>query len=152
MENQIVVFDLEKESYGVKISQVESIIKVQPITAMPHAPSFVEGVINLRGSILAVIDLRKRFGLAPFQAGHDSRIIVVNFERAGQPVGIIVDGVTEVLTVPESAVEAAPAITTTIDSAFITGIAKIDQRLVILLDLERILSGEERSKLAASPC
>ncbi len=145
MDNQIVVFELCTEFYGVDIAKVESIIKMQPITQMPHAPIFVEGVTNLRGKVLPVIDLRKRFGLAPQAAGKNSRIIVVSVNRV--EVGMIVDGVSEVLTVPEGAVEAAPQITTTVDSTFITGIAKLDQRLVILLDLGCILSGQEQESL-----
>jgi purine-binding chemotaxis protein CheW len=145
MENQIVVFDLSSEFYGVNIAAVESIIKMQPITQMPHAPNFVEGVTNLRGKVLPVIDLRKRFGLAPQEADKDSRIIVISVDRT--EVGMIVDGVSEVLTVPEEAVEAAPAITTTVDSSFITGIAKLDNRLVILLDLGRIISAQEQESL-----
>jgi purine-binding chemotaxis protein CheW len=148
MENQIVVFELSSEFYGVNIAAVESIIKMQPITQMPHAPNFVEGVTNLRGKVLPVIDLRKRFGLAPQEADKDSRIIVISVDRT--EVGMIVDGVSEVLTVPEEAVEAAPAITTTVDSSFITGIAKLDNRLVILLDLGRIISAQEQESLLAA--
>jgi purine-binding chemotaxis protein CheW len=148
MENQIVVFELCAEYYGVDIARVESIIKMQAITQMPHAPAFVEGVTNLRGKVLPVIDLRKRFGLGSQAADKNSRIIVVSVD--GTEVGMTVDGVSEVLTLPEGAVEAAPAITTTVDSTFITGIAKLDGRLVILLDLERILSTQEQEKLVAT--
>jgi purine-binding chemotaxis protein CheW len=146
MENQIVVFELSSEYFGVEIAKVESIIKMQPITQLPHVPSFVEGVTNLRGKVLPVIDLRKRFGLAPQEADKNSRIIVVSVDRT--EVGMIVDGVSEVVSVPEGAVEAAPAITASVDSAFITGIAKLDQRLVILLDLEKVLTARERDGLA----
>ena len=141
MDNQIVVFDLNSELFGVNIAVVESIIKMQPITQMPHAPSFVEGVTNLRGKVLPVINLRIRFGLAPQQTDKNSRIIVVSVD--GTEMGMIVDGVSEVLTLHEEAVEATPAITTTVDSTFITGIAKVDQRLVILLNLEKILTVQE---------
>jgi len=145
MENQIVVFELSSEYFGVEIAKVESIIKMQPITQMPHVPAFVEGVTNLRGKVLPVIDLRKRFGLPSQEADKHSRIIVVSVEQT--EVGMIVDGVSEVLAVPEGAVEATPAITSSMDSTFITGIAKLDNRLVILLDLNRILSSEEKSRL-----
>jgi purine-binding chemotaxis protein CheW len=142
MENQIVVFELGSESFGVEIAKVESIIKMQAITQLPHVPSFVEGVTNLRGKVLPVIDLRKRFGLLAREADKNSRMIVVRIDQT--EVGMIVDGVSEVLTILEGTVEAAPAITSTVNSAFITGIAKLDQRLVILLDLNRVLKGEER--------
>jgi len=145
MENQIVVFELSSEYFGVEIAKVESIIKMQPITQMPHVLAFVEGVTNLRGKVLPVIDLRKRFGLPPQQADKDSRIIVVSVDQT--EVGMIVDGVSEVLAVPEGAVEATPTITSSVDSAFITGIAKLDNRLVILFDLNRILSVQEQAIL-----
>lgn len=148
MENQIVVFELSSEYFGVEIAKVESIIKMQPITQMPHVPVFVEGVTNLRGKVLPVIDLRKRFGLPPQEADKNSRIIVVSGD--GTEVGMIVDGVSEVVSVPEGTVEAAPAITTSVDSAFITGIAKLDSRLVILLDLNRILSEQEQASLVSN--
>ncbi|MCB9134509.1 MAG: chemotaxis protein CheW [Anaerolineales bacterium] len=152
MENQIVVFELGLESYGVNIASVQSIIKLQPITQLPHAPGFVEGVTNLRGNVLPVIDLRKRFSLSAQKVGKHSRIMVVSIDQT--EIGMIVDGVSEVLTVPEQAVEPAPTITTTIDSAFIAGIAKLDgsegnQRLVILLDLEKIFSSQEQSLMKA---
>jgi purine-binding chemotaxis protein CheW len=145
MENQIVVFELGSEYFGVEIAKVESIIKMQPITQMPHVPAFVEGITNLRGRVLPIIDLRKRFGLLPQEADKNSRIIVVSVDQT--EVGMIVDGVSEVISVPEGAVEATPAITSNLDSAFITGIAKLDQRLVILLDLENVLSARERASL-----
>jgi purine-binding chemotaxis protein CheW len=147
MDNQIVVFELNAEQYGVNIAVVESIIKMQPITQMPHAPAFVEGVTNLRGKVLPVIDLHKRFNLLPRPADKNSRIIV--FAVNGTEVGMIVDGVSEVLTIDEETVEPVPAITTTIESQFITGIAKLDGRLVILLDLNQVLSSGEEEALAA---
>ena len=148
MDNQMVVFELGSEHFGVDISKVESIIKMQPITQLPHTLEFVEGVTNLRGKVLPVIDLRKRFGLAAQEMDKDSRIIVVSVDE--MEVGMIVDEVSEVVTVPEGAVEAVPAITSSVDSAFITGIAKLDQRLVTLLDLEHVLSNKERVSLQAA--
>jgi purine-binding chemotaxis protein CheW len=142
MENQIVVFELGGEHFGVSIASVESIIKMQAITKMPQAPSFVEGVTNLRGKVLPVIDLRARFGLARQETTRDSRIIVISVNNT--EIGMIVDGVSEVLTIQDEAVEPAPAITATVDSTFITGIAKINQRLVILLDLGMVLSLDEQ--------
>ncbi len=142
MDYQIVIFELASELFGLQIATVESIIKLQPITQVPHTPGFVEGVTNLRGNVLPVIDLRKRFGFEPKTVDKDSRIIVVNADKI--KVGIIVDAVTEVLTISEQAVEPAPAITMTIDSNFITGIVKITKNLVILLNLEKVLAGQER--------
>ncbi len=149
MENQLVVFDLAHEHYGVDISAVEGIIKMQAITAVPRAPAFVEGVTNLRGKVLPVIDLRRRFGLPGEETTKDTRIVVV--EMNGATVGIVVDGVSEVLRVSPEAIEPPSPIVTTVDSAFIKGIAKIAQRLVILLDLGKILSTDERAGLQALP-
>ncbi len=145
MENQLVVFDLANEHYGVDIGAVESIIKMQEITVVPRAPRFVEGVTNLRGAVLPVIDLRKRFGLPAEQATRETRIVVA--EIGGISAGMVVDGVSEVLRVPEEAVEPPSPLVMTVDSAFITGIAKVNERLVILLNLSKVLSLEEQSTL-----
>jgi purine-binding chemotaxis protein CheW len=147
MENQIVIFALDSEFFGADIASVESIIKIQPITQLPHAPTFVEGVTNLRGKVLPVIDLRKRFGLPAQETDKNGRIIVVNVNET--EVGMIVDEVSEVLTIPEGAVESAPSIATTVNSSFINGIAKLDERLVILLDLTQVLSAKEQNSIDA---
>jgi purine-binding chemotaxis protein CheW len=156
MENQIVIFELGSEYFGVDIATVQSIIKLQPITKLPHTAEFVEGVTNLRGKVLPVIDLRKRFGLAPREADKNSRIIVVSIDQ--NEVGIIVDEVSEVMTVPAGSVEALPDMATTIHSTFIKGIAKLGSndsaalqaaRLIILLDLAQVLSVNEQANLLA---
>lgn len=149
MEHQLVVFDLANEQYGVDIAAVEGIIKMQAITAVPRAPQFVEGVTNLRGKVLPVIDLRRRFGLPRGEVSKDMRIVVV--EMNGATVGIIVDGVSEVLRVNAEAIEPPSPIVTTVDSEFIRGIAKVNERLVILLDLGKVLSLQEQGALAAVP-
>lgn len=149
MERQLVIFELFNEHYGVDIVAVESIIKMQPITVVPHASAFVEGVTNLRGNVLPVIDLRKRFGMPGEAAGKNSRIVVVIIE--GIKVGIIVDNVSEVLTIPEECIEPPPPLVTSVDTTFITGIAKVGDRLVILLDLARVLSVQEKASLASLP-
>jgi purine-binding chemotaxis protein CheW len=141
MENQLVVFDLAGEHYGVDIAAVESIIKIQPITVVPRAPQFVEGVTNLRGKVLPVIDLRKRLGLPHEAPARDARIVVV--EMGGATVGMVVDGVTEVLRINPESIEPPSPLVTTVDSAFIKGIAKVNDSLVILLDLSKVLSSEE---------
>ncbi len=158
MENQLVVFDLAREHYGVDISAVEGIIKMQAITAVPRAPAFVEGVTNLRGKVLPVIDLRRRFGLPQEDATKDTRIVVVEIPAtaseagvSGATVGIVVDGVSEVLRVSQEAIEPPSPIVTTVDSAFIRGIAKVGDRLVILLDLGKVLSTKEQTDLSTLP-
>jgi len=147
MEHQLVVFELAKEHYGLDIAAVESIIKIQSITAVPHAPSFVEGVTNLRGTVLPVIDLRTRFGLPEAEATRDTRIVVVDVDST--KVGMIVDAVTEMLRVPQEAIEPPSPLVVTSTSAFITGIAKVNDQLVILVDLGKVLSVEEKTELRA---
>ena len=145
MEHQLVVFELAKEYYGVDISAVESIIKMQSITIVPHAPAFVEGVTNLRGKVLPVIDLHKRFGLVGEANNKDSRIMVVSVGSA--EVGMEVDGVSKVLIITDEAIEPPPGMVTSVDSSFITGIARIVDRLVIMLDLKKVLVNQEEKEL-----
>ncbi len=145
MENQFVIFQLGEEHYGVNIVAVESIIKVQEITKMPHVPDFVEGITNLRGVVIPVIDLRKRFKLPQINETKDTRIIVV--EMNGVMAGMVVDAVTEVVRVPEDNIEPPSPMVSTVDTAFVTGIAKVDKRLIILLDLSKILTGTEQEHL-----
>ena len=147
MENQLVVFNLANEDYGVDIGAVDGIVKMQAITKVPQAPDFVEGITNMRGEVLPVLDLRKRFGLPLSETSKDTRI--VNVEVDGVKVGMVVDAVTEVLRVAEEEVEPPSPLVTTVDSAFITGIAKVDSRLIILLDLAKVLSTEEQADLKA---
>lgn len=144
---QLVVFDLGGESYGVDIAAVNTIIRMQEITRIPRSAEFVEGVINLRGSIIPVIDLRKRFGLEVSQATKASRIVVV--EAVGQMIGMIVDAVAETLRLPSDAIEPPSPVVASIDSEYLRGVGKQDNRLVILLDIEKVLTAKEMSSLAA---
>jgi purine-binding chemotaxis protein CheW len=148
MEKQMVVFELGNEFYGVDIAAVEGIIKMQAITKMPQAPAFVEGITNLRGSVVPVIDLRTRFGLPRQEASKETRIITIVMD--GTKIGMVVDGVSEVLSVPDDSIEPPPPMVTTVNSAFIKGIAKMTDRLVIILDLGKVLTTEERAFLASS--
>lgn len=145
MEQQLVVFELANEHYGLDISAVEGIIKMQAITKMPQAPSFVEGVTNLRGTVVPVIDLRKRFMLPVMEHTKDTRIVVVYMEKT--KIGMIVDGVSEVLRIPEEAIEPTPPMVSTVNTAFIRGIAKLEGRLVTLLDLSKVLTSDEQVSL-----
>ena len=148
MELQLVIFQLADELYGVNIHSVESIIKLQTITTVPHAPPFVEGVTNLRGVVLPIIDLRKRFGLEHRGETSETRIVVLEVE--GMQVGMVVDGVKEVLTINEESVAPPSPIVSGIDTAFITGIAKVADDLIILLDLTKVLNAQEKEKLTKS--
>src|SRR5437764_5959127 len=147
-ERQLVVSQLGAELYGVEISRVHEIIRLQSVTRVPKAPAFVEGVINLRGKVIPVVDLRRRFGLPTADHTRASRIVVV--EIGDQVVGIIVDGVSEVLRVSSLIVEPPSPVVAGIDSEYLHGIAKLPERLVILLDLDRILAKEERRALEAT--
>mgnify|MGYP005839027493 FL=1 len=144
-EEQVVVFSLAEELYGLDISRVQGIIKMPEVTRVPRAAEFVEGVINLRGEIVPIIDLRKRFGLRQQENGVDTRII--NVEMGDHLVGLIVDAVEEVLNIPSDVIEPPPDLVTTVDSAYLRGIAKLEERLVILLDLDRVLSTTEQQAI-----
>jgi purine-binding chemotaxis protein CheW len=149
MEHQNVVFKLANEFYGVDIAAVQGIIKLQPITAVPRAPACVEGVTNLRGKVLPVLDLHKRFGLPAEAATADSRIVVVELGEA--TVGLIVDAVSDVLRFSSEVVEPPSPVVTTVHSRFIHGIAKVAPRLIILLDLGQVLTLSEQTRLQALP-
>lgn len=143
---QLVVFSIADEVYAVDIHQVKEIIRVPEITRVPRTPDFVEGVVNLRGSVIPVIDLRKRLGFEAGEAGRDQRIVVM--EMGEQTVGMIVDSVSEVLQVDVEDIEPPSPYVLSVDSQYIVGIAKVEDRLVILLDADRVLSAEEREAMA----
>lgn len=144
-ELQLVTFNLGKEEFAVPILQIQEINRLVEITRVPKSPDFVEGVINLRGKVIPIIDLRKRFSLPQAELGKYSRVVVINMD--GRMVGLIVDSVSEVLRLSEEAVEPAPPIVAGIDSEYIKGLGKIEGRLLILLDLNKILSKEEKGEL-----
>ena len=144
-EQQLVVFDLSTESYGVDIGEVREIIRLQEITKVPRTPEFVEGVINLRGGVIPVIDLRKRFDLPIADETRDNRIVVVDI--GGQNIGVIVDAVTEVLRISIGSIEPPASVITTAESEYLLGSAKLDDRLIILLDLKQVLTEVEQSDL-----
>lgn len=144
---QLVLFKLGEEEFGVNILQAREIEKLdQGLTRVPKAPPFVEGVINLRGEIIPIVDLRKRFGLTIPPLGYDSRVIIV--EVRGALVGMLVDAVVEVIRIPVSAVEPPPPITRGVDAQYLAGVAKVGDRLIVLLNLDRALSPEESQELA----
>jgi purine-binding chemotaxis protein CheW len=146
---QAVCFMLGSEEYALDIAQVQEIIRLPEIRSVPRSPDFVEGVVNLRGKILPVIDLRKRFNLPAGDPTRKSRIVVVNLPPIY--VGLQVDAVTEVLQIPVGAVEPAPdLVMTSLDASYIRGIAKLDARLLVVLDLGRILAPREVEALAGA--
>ncbi len=145
-ELQLVIFQLGREEFAVDVSQVREIIRMQDITRMPKAPSFVEGIINLRGQIIAVLDLAQRLSLESADRGSETRIIVV--EAGDAKVGMIVDSVSEVMRISEEEVEPSPALAADVEAVYLKGVVKRDNRLIILLDLARVLGAEEISELS----
>lgn len=144
---QLVSFKIGNEEYGVDILKVQEINKMVPITKVPNSPAFVEGVINLRGKVIPIIDLRTRLSLEKVAQTKDTRIIVVDVES--RIIGFVVDSVSEVLRIPMNITEAPPEITSGIDSEFIKSVGKLDDRLLILIDLNKILSSTEKSELTS---
>ncbi len=143
---QLVSFNIGTEEFGVDILKVQEINRMVEITRVPRSPDFVEGIINLRGKVIPIIDLRKRFNLQITDHDKNTRIVVVDIE--GQTMGMIVDSVSEVLRIPASTIEPTPDVVTSVDSDYIRGVAKLDNRLLIYLDLAKILTGEEYKMLA----
>ncbi len=144
-ERQLVVFDLNEEAYGVDIGAVREIIRMQEITRVPRAPRFIEGVINLRGKVIPVVDLRQRFSMPETERTEEHRIVVVDV--MGQDIGMVVDAVTEVSRVSEASIEPPSSVITTEDSDYLTGIVKTDSKLIILLDIAKVISADEADKL-----
>src|SRR5579863_5170286 len=137
-ELHIVGFQVGRETYGVPITSLHEIVRVPEITAVPDAPDYLEGVINLRGKIVSVMDLRKRFGEKQAVVKKNNRILVV--EHAGRLAGLIVDSASEVLKIPADAVEAPPAVFQEGGLNCVTGLGKIAGRLVVLLDMSKLLA------------
>lgn len=143
---QLVSFNIDNEEFGIDILKVEEIIRIISITKIPNAPDFIEGVINLRGKVIPVIDLRTRLNRIRKEHDNNTRVIVV--EVSGITVGFIVDSVREVLRIPKNITEPPPTIVSNVNSEFITAIGKLEDRLLILLDLEKVLDFKEKADLS----
>jgi len=148
---QMVTFNLGNEAFGVNILQVQEINRMVEITAVPHTESYVEGIINLRGKVIPIIDLRKKFGMPEKAYDGHTRIIVVDV--SGETVGLVVDSVSEVLRVPAGSLDEAPKLVSgggTYDGAdYIKAIAKLDDRLLIYLDLNKIINSNQIAQIKA---
>lgn len=142
---QLVSFKIGNEEFGVDILKVQEINKMVAVTKVPNSPSFVEGVINLRGKVIPIVDLRTRLGLEKVDQTKDTRIIVVDVDS--RIIGFIVDSVSEVLRIPVNITEAPPEIATGVNSEFIKSVGKLDDRLLILIDLDKILSTTEKNEI-----
>jgi purine-binding chemotaxis protein CheW len=143
---QLVTFAISEEEFGIDILRVQEIIRMMPITKVPNSPHSVEGVINLRGKVIPVIYLRKRFSME-FHA-HDSQTRIVVIEIHGMIVGFVVDQLSEVLRIQSNTVEPPPPVVSGVESEYIKGVGKLDGRLLILLDLEKLFSREEIQRAA----
>jgi purine-binding chemotaxis protein CheW len=150
-ELQVVGFRIGEETFGVRIGSVREIVRVPEITTVPNAQETIEGVINLRGKIIPVVDLRKRFGQVEITVDKKNRILVVELE--GKLVGLIVNSASEVLKIPPSEIESPGSVFADGESSYVTGVGKLKGRLIILLDISKLLHRPEFKKLeeAAEP-
>lgn len=144
-ELQLVSFNIGSEEFGVDILKVQEIIRMVEITRVPQAPHYVEGVINLRGKVIPIVDLRKRFSLQMKEYDKNTRIVVVDID--GSIMGMIVDAVSEVLRLPASTIEPPPDIVTGVNAEYIKGVAKLENRLLIFLDLSRVVDFKELAQV-----
>ncbi len=133
---QLVSFNLGQEEFGIDILKVQEINRMVKITKVPQAPSYVEGVINLRGKVIPVIDLRRKFSLAESEYDQNTRIVVADV--SGHVIGMVVDAVSEVLRIPRSTMEPPPEIVTGVDSEYISAVVKLEEKLLIFLDISKI--------------
>jgi purine-binding chemotaxis protein CheW len=138
--DQYLIFTVQSQECGFQAMRVQEISQVLPVSHVPNAPPYIEGIMNLRGRIASVINFRKKFGFEPKEHDEDTRVIVVEYDN--YPIGIIVDSVEEVVKIPDSSVQSLPESTSTSESKeYITGIGMLDKRLIILLDLDKVLTG-----------
>jgi len=147
-----LTFKLAAEEYGLEILKVQEIIQMQAITRIPRTPEFVRGVINLRGKVIPVVDLRRKFSIDSIEDTERTCIIVVQIRSHDHVLimGVIIDEVREVLDIPEASIEDAPAFGSSIDTEFILGMGKIGQTVKILLDIDKVLSVQELQHLQAA--
>lgn len=150
LAGKYLTFNLGNEGYGLEILKVQEIIGMQEITKIPRTPDYVKGVINLRGKVIPIIDLRSKFGMPEQELTRKTCIIVVQVQRGESALimGIVVDEVSEVLNISGDQIEAAPSLGTNVDTHFILGMAKTESAVKILLDIDKVLSAEEIDALS----
>jgi purine-binding chemotaxis protein CheW len=148
-EGKYLTFSLANEEYGIGILKIKEIIGMMPITSVPQTPEFIKGVINLRGKVIPVLDLRRRFGMEPMDYSERTCIIVVEIAGAAGNVmiGVVVDSVSEVLSIKAEAIEDTPTFGIKLNTDYILGMAKIGKNVKILLDIDRVLGTDEISQL-----
>jgi purine-binding chemotaxis protein CheW len=144
---QFISFSVGQEEYGVELLRVKEVIRVREITWLPKAPSFVKGIINLRGDIIPIIDLRDKFGLEARANTAQTRVIVVEVE--GRLIGMVVDSASQVVRIPADQIDAPPPVLGGLSQEFITGVGKTEDKLVILLNVDAILTVDEKVALSS---
>lgn len=144
-ENQFVVFKVKDEEYGLEITSVEEILKYQDITKVPQADEFILGVINLRGKVIPVYNLKKKFYMEDFEVTEETRIVVINFNEIS--IGMIVDSVSEVLRISEDNIDQTDSIFSDKSNKSICGIGKMGNRLLMIIDIKELFSETEKSKI-----
>ncbi len=147
--SQFVGFELGGQQYAFRIEQIQEIVILEQVTKTPQVPDYCEGVSNLRGSIIPIINLRKLFALEPKPADSETRTIVVNVD--GRTMGCTVDTVSQVIRIPEDAIQRAPEPVTADGAEYIVGFARLEGRLVILLDINKLLDVEQLSQIRRAP-
>lgn len=144
-EIKVIIFRLKDEEYGVEVNQVKSIERMERITRVPNTPPFVKGVINLRGVVIPIIDLRNRFGIELLEYNDSTRIVIVNVDDV--EVGLIVDAANDVVDIPVNAIEPPPKVVGGVESKYLRGVAKLSKRLLVLLNLDKVLNPDEIKEL-----
>jgi len=144
-ENQFVTFVIGEETYGVEVLKVQEIIGMTQITHVPNAMSFMKGVINLRGSVVPVVDMRIKFSMG--EREYDTFTVIIIVEVRGRMIGMIVDSVSDVVNIPVRSIQDTPHFSAKIETDFIMGIGQVEEKLVIILDVDRIMSSEEMTEL-----
>ena len=148
-KRQFVGFQIGGELYGIDIHSIQEIDRMHAVTKLPKSLPFIEGVINLRRRIIPVIDMARRFGLPAIEEGRRTRIIIVRL--SGQAVGLIVENVSDVIPLDDESIEPAPAMAFAVDHKYVEGVGRVDEGLIILLNMDLLLSGEEMSLLQQHP-
>ncbi|HTZ52857.1 MAG TPA: chemotaxis protein CheW [Spirochaetia bacterium] len=144
---QFISFSVGDEEYGLELLRVKEVIRVREITWLPRAPAFVKGIINLRGDVIPIVDLREKFGLEAVGETAQTRVIVV--EMGGQLVGMVVDSASQVVRIPAAQIDPPPPVLGGFSQELITGVGKLEDTLVVLLNVDSLLTSEERSALSA---
>lgn len=143
---QFISFSIGEEEYGLELLRVKEVIRIREITWLPKAPSFVKGIINLRGDVIPIIDLRDKFGLEAKEATAMTRVIVVEVE--GRMIGMVVDSASQVVRIPADQIDPPPPMLGGFSQEFITGVGKLEDKLIILLNTDAILTMEEMNALS----